>query len=211
MYAILSTSGGQYRIEPGTVLELNRLAGGVGETVTLENSVLLVKSDAGTAVGTPHVEGASVDLEIQEHPLGKKVIVFKKKRRKRSRSKHGHRQSLTRALVRAIRVPGQDPFEFAGVAEPEVEAVEPEPESTDTAEEADAVAESAASQEAPEETTEAEAVEAAAPAAEEDEAADPDVEAGPDADPDEDGAGETPEAETPADDGEGDAEQPKEG
>ena len=198
MYAILSTSGRQYRIEPGTVLELDRFTGGVGDTVTLENSVLLVQSDAGTAVGTPHVEGAAVDLEIQEHGRGKKVVVFKMKRRKRSRSKHGHRQHLTRALVRAIRVPGQDPFEFVGEPAPEAKVVEPEPGTPDAAEDADAVSEAATSGETPEET--AAAVEAATPAAEDGKAAAADTEASVEADTDEDSAGETPEAGTDEDD-----------
>ena len=202
MYAILSTSGSQYRIEPGTVLKLNRLAGGVGDTVTLDDSVLLVKSDAGTAVGTPHVDGVSVDLEIQAHCRSKKIIVFKKKRRKRSRSKRGHRQDLTQALVRVIRVPGQEPFEFVGEPEPEVEVLEPE--STGAAEEAVAVSEEAVSEDTPEETAEeAVEVEAAAPATEGDEAVGPDADASAEADTGDDDAESTDEDEADEDDSEG--------
>ena len=104
MYAIIETNGQQHRVEPGSVLETNRLAGEPGETVQLENSVLMVNNEGDVKVGTPRIDGATVDLEIVEHYRGKKVVVFKMKRRKRYRRKKGHRQELTRATVKAINV-----------------------------------------------------------------------------------------------------------
>ena len=104
MYAVIKASGRQYRIEPGMVLELNRVPGSPGDTLTLDENVLMVSTDAGVQVGTPLIEGASVDLEIMEHFRGKKVIVFKMKRRKRCRCKQGHRQELTRVTVRDIKL-----------------------------------------------------------------------------------------------------------
>ena len=104
MYAIIKTGGKQYRVEPGTVLEIDRLAGNPGETITLAESVLMVSTDAGLTVGTPVVGDASVQLEILEHLRDDKIIVFKMKRRKRNRRKHGHRQALTRVRVKEIKV-----------------------------------------------------------------------------------------------------------
>ena len=102
MYAIISLAGQQFRVEPGTIVETNRLDAEPGTTLTLADSVLLVKDEAGLKTGTPLVAGAQVELEILEHILGPKLIVFKMKRRKRSRRKTGHRQDMTRARVKSI-------------------------------------------------------------------------------------------------------------
>ncbi len=104
MYAIVKTSGSQFKVEPGSVLELNRLAGNPGDRVTLDSSVLMVKTDDGLTVGTPTVADASVELEILEHYRGQKLIVFKMKRRKRYRNKQGHRQELTKVQVKDIKL-----------------------------------------------------------------------------------------------------------
>ncbi len=102
MYAIIRTCGKQYRVEPGMVLELDRLAGEPGQTVVLEDAVLLVNQDGAVTVGRPTIPGARVALEIAEHRRGRKLIVFKMKRRKRYRRKQGHRQELTRVTVKEI-------------------------------------------------------------------------------------------------------------
>lgn len=104
MYAIIGESGRQFRVQPGDVLAVNRMSGNPGETVVLEDRVLMVRTDDGVTLGTPVVEGAKVELEIVEHYRGKKVIAFKMKRRKRCRVKKGHRQELTRVNVRGITV-----------------------------------------------------------------------------------------------------------
>lgn len=104
MYAIISAGGRQYRVEPGAVLSMNRLAGEPGETVTVADSVLLVGNDGDVTVGTPVVAGATVDFEILEHLRGPKLIVFKMKRRKHCRRKQGHRQELTRVTVKDIKL-----------------------------------------------------------------------------------------------------------
>ena len=103
MYAIIRTCGRQYRIEPDAVLELDRLPGEPGDIVSLDDGVLLVNTGDELKVGTPVVEGAGVDLEILEHFRGRKLVVFKMKRRKSYRRKHGHRQELTRVAVKEIR------------------------------------------------------------------------------------------------------------
>ena len=102
MYAIIRACGKQYRVEPGAVLDLDRLTGEPGQTVVLDDAVLLVNQDGAVTVGSPTVPGAKVSLEIADHLRGDKIVVFKMKRRKRYRRKHGHRQELTRVTVKDI-------------------------------------------------------------------------------------------------------------
>jgi len=104
MYAIIKTGGKQYKVEPGTTFESERIEGEAGATVELTDSVLLLNNDGEVTVGTPTVSGVSVELEIQEQVRSKKVIVFKMKRRKRYRRKHGHRQQRTIVTVKDIKI-----------------------------------------------------------------------------------------------------------
>jgi large subunit ribosomal protein L21 len=100
MFAIVKTGGKQYRVGVGDQITVERLAGEVGGAVSL-NEVLAVGGEA-PKVGTPIVEGASVTAKIVQQPRGTKVIVFKKKRRKNYRRKHGHRQELTVLKIEEI-------------------------------------------------------------------------------------------------------------
>ena len=102
MYAIIKTSGKQYKAEKGTVLTLDRQKGEAGDTITLEDNVLMVADGDNVTFGTPTVKGTTVTLEIKEHLRGPKLIVFKMKRRKRYRNKQGHRQELTKVEVKDI-------------------------------------------------------------------------------------------------------------
>ena len=104
MYAIIKTSGKQYKVETGTTLELDRIAAEAGETITLQDSVLLLSDDSKITVGTPTVAGAVVSLQVKEHLRGPKLIVFKMKRRKRYRNKKGHRQEVTKVVVTDIKL-----------------------------------------------------------------------------------------------------------
>ncbi len=101
MYAVVKTGGKQYRVQPGLVLEVERLAGEVGDAIEL-GEVLLVANDKGIQVGQPMVAGAKVQGEIIEQKRGKKLIIFKKLRRHGKRMKKGHRQELTRIRVKEI-------------------------------------------------------------------------------------------------------------
>ena len=103
MYAIIKTSGKQYKVEVGTVLELDRMAAEVGSTIELKENVLMIGDGDKVQIGQPLVEGASVTLEVKEHTRGPKLIVFKMKRRKRYRVKKGHRQELTKVEVKDIK------------------------------------------------------------------------------------------------------------
>ena len=102
MYALIKTSGKQYKVEVGTVLELDRVAAEVGSTIELNENVLMVGDGDKVTSGTPLVEGAAVTVEVKEQLRGPKLIVFKMKRRKRYRLKKGHRQELTKLEVKEI-------------------------------------------------------------------------------------------------------------
>jgi large subunit ribosomal protein L21 len=101
MYAVVRTGGKQYRVEPGTAFRVEKLAGDVGDSVTLDE-VLLVGEDGGAKIGTPLVDGAKVSGTITAQARAPKIIVFKMKRRKGYRRKAGHRQSYTEILVDKI-------------------------------------------------------------------------------------------------------------
>ena len=101
MYAIIKTGGKQYRVSPGQTLRVEKLEGAVGDAVEL-NEVLLVGGGEGVQIGTPQVAGAAVNAEIVEQGRAKKVIVFKKKRRKGYHKKQGHRQYFTALRIKDI-------------------------------------------------------------------------------------------------------------
>jgi large subunit ribosomal protein L21 len=99
-FAVIRTGGKQYRVEPGTLIRVEKIDGDVGAAVEF-NEVLLAGGDA-IRIGTPLVEGAVVRGEIVAHARDKKVLIFKKKRRKNYRRRRGHRQSLTTVKVTEI-------------------------------------------------------------------------------------------------------------
>ena len=100
-YAVIRTGGKQYRVAPGDVLRIERLAGEVGASVEFEE-VLLAAADEAIRIGTPLVEGARVRAEIVGQGRARKILVFKKKRRKNYRRRRGHRQSITTVRVTEI-------------------------------------------------------------------------------------------------------------
>jgi large subunit ribosomal protein L21 len=99
-FAVIRTGGKQYRVEPGTLIRVEKIEGDVGAAVEF-NEVLLAGGDA-IRIGTPLVEGAIVRGQIVAHARDKKVLIFKKKRRKNYRRRRGHRQSLTTVKVTEI-------------------------------------------------------------------------------------------------------------
>ncbi len=106
MFAIVETSGRQFRVMEGDRIVVDRVAAKVGETVRLD-SVLLVAGGAEPAIGTPFVAGAAVEATVVAHRSGDKVIVFKYRPKKRERRKVGHRRLLSEIRIGAIRRPGQ--------------------------------------------------------------------------------------------------------
>jgi large subunit ribosomal protein L21 len=103
MYAILETGGKQYKVQPGDVIEVEKIDGEVGAQVEL-GRVLMVAGDDGQAkVGSPLLDGATVMAEVVEQTKGPKIIVFKYKNKVRYRRKTGHRQKLTRLRIGDVR------------------------------------------------------------------------------------------------------------
>ena len=107
MFAVIKTGGRQYRVVPNDVLEIGKIAGEVGTIVQL-GEVLVVGGDT-PVLGAPTVAGASVAAEVLDHKRGPKVIAFKKRRRKNSRRKRGHRQEYTVVRISEILTDGAKP------------------------------------------------------------------------------------------------------
>lgn len=101
MYAIVETGGKQYRVETGKIIDVEQIPGSVGDSVELEK-VLFVAHGDNTKIGTPYIPGARIISQIVSQGRGEKVIVFKFRKRKKYRRKQGHRQALTRLLVKEI-------------------------------------------------------------------------------------------------------------
>lgn len=94
MYAVIRTGGKQYRVAKNDVITIEKLAAGTGATVSFDE-VLMVGGDGAAKVGAPLVAGAKVTGTVLEQGKGEKILVFKKRRRKNSRRKNGHRQFET--------------------------------------------------------------------------------------------------------------------
>ena len=105
MYAIVKTGGKQVKVSQGDKLRVEHLTGETGDKITLDE-VLLIGDKDKTTVGTPIIEGASVEAKIIDQIRDRKVIVFKKKRRHNYRRKKGHRQHLTVLEVTGINASG---------------------------------------------------------------------------------------------------------
>lgn len=101
MFAVVKTGGKQYKVSEGDVIQVEKLEGEVGAAVTLDQ-VLMVGEDEDVQVGSPMLDGNQVTAEITEQLKDKKIIVFKKKRRKNYRRKNGHRQLVTRLKITKI-------------------------------------------------------------------------------------------------------------
>jgi large subunit ribosomal protein L21 len=116
MFAIVATSGKQFKVSEGDRILVDRVPVNVGQTVRLD-SVLLLGGDSKPLIGTPFVDGAAVEATVVSHRSGDKVIVFKFEARKRHRRKTGHRQQLSELRIGAIRVPGERTGEQPATAE----------------------------------------------------------------------------------------------
>jgi large subunit ribosomal protein L21 len=103
MYAVIRSGGKQYRVMPGQTIRLEQLAGDVGAKVQL-GDVLLVENDGNITLGSPLIATAKVEATVLEHDRAKKILVFKKKRKKQYRRTHGHRQNYTAVRIDTITV-----------------------------------------------------------------------------------------------------------
>jgi len=100
MYAVIQTGGKQYRVSPGDVIYIEKLALAEGEEVAFD--VLMVSRDGDVLVGTPLVEGVQATGKVLAHGRGKKIVVYKFKAKKNYRRKQGHRQPFTKVEITAI-------------------------------------------------------------------------------------------------------------
>jgi len=107
MFAVIKTGGKQYRVAAEDVLEVAKVAGNPGDVVEF-GEVLVVGGDTPT-LGNPTVAGATVAGELLQHGRGPKVIAFKKRRRKNSRRKRGHRQEFSLVRITEILTDGKKP------------------------------------------------------------------------------------------------------
>src|SRR5262245_24496198 len=121
MFAVIRTGGKQYRVAAEDVLKVDKVKGDPGEIVQF-GEVLVVGGDSVT-LGAPTIAGASVAAEVIEQGRGPKVIAFKKRRRKNSRRKRGHRQEFTLVRVTEILTDGAKPT-VAARAKPEPKPAE---------------------------------------------------------------------------------------
>ena len=99
MYAIIATGGKQYKVSEGDVVSIEKLDAGVGDTVTFDE--VLAVSDDKLLVGDD-VKNASVKATVVENGKGKKIIVYRYKRKSGYHKKNGHRQAYTKVKIEAI-------------------------------------------------------------------------------------------------------------
>lgn len=146
MYAVVATGGKQYRVSPGDRIEVEKLAGEVGQTVALDHVMMIGGEGQAVSVGTPRLDDAWVEAQIVAQKRGKKIIVFKHKRRKGYRRKQGHRQSLTALKITGIHATAAPQDE----ARTEATAIPGSPQSEAPVSEADAAPEETAAETAAE-------------------------------------------------------------
>jgi len=120
MFAVIKTGGKQYRVAAEDVIKVEKIKGEPGDIVEFAE-VLLLGGDS-PVVGSPTVAGATVAGEVVEQTRGPKVIAFKKRRRKNSRRKRGHRQELSVIRITEILTDGRKPSPRAATAESAAEA-----------------------------------------------------------------------------------------
>jgi large subunit ribosomal protein L21 len=100
-YAVIRSGGKQYRVAEGEVIRVATLAGDPGEKIKFDD-VLMIGGDS-PQIGKPTLPGVAVEAEIVSHGRGEKIIVFKFRKRKRSRRKQGHRQAFTAVRITGVK------------------------------------------------------------------------------------------------------------
>ena len=101
LFAIAETSGQQFWFEVNRYYDIDRLNAKEKDKITLEK-VLLLKDKDSINIGTPYVKDAKIELEVVSHKRGQKILVYKMRPKKKTRKKMGHRQELTRVMVKSI-------------------------------------------------------------------------------------------------------------
>ena len=104
-FAVIQTGGKQYKVSASEILKVERLKSTEGKTVEFKN-VLFLNDDKSTEIGNPNIQGAKVEATILKNTKNKTILVFKKRRRKNSRKKYGHRQPIS--LIRITKIFSKD-------------------------------------------------------------------------------------------------------
>ena len=105
MFAIISTGGKQYKVSENTMLSVSKIDGKDGDKITIDD-VLFACDKEQFSVGSPQISGAKVNAEIVKQDRDRKILVFKKKRRKNYRRLNGHRQDITFLKINSLDIPG---------------------------------------------------------------------------------------------------------
>ena len=100
-FAIIQTGGKQYKVSASEIIKIERLNDEEGKTVEFKN-VLLLTDDKNTEIGSPTIKGARVEAKILKNTKNKTILVFKKRRRKNSRKRYGHRQPISLIQITKI-------------------------------------------------------------------------------------------------------------
>ena len=100
-FAIIETGGKQYKVSASKILEVEKLDAEIGKTIKFKN-VLLLNDDKNTEVGSPNIDGATVEAKLLDNVKDRTVLVFHKRRRKHSRKKNGHRQRHSKIQITKI-------------------------------------------------------------------------------------------------------------
>ena len=108
LYAIAETSGQQFWFEVDRYYDIDRLNAKEKDKITLEK-VLLLKDKDSITIGKPYVKDAKIELEVVSHKRDKKILVYKMRPKKKTRRKMGHRQELTRVMVKSIKIENSSP------------------------------------------------------------------------------------------------------
>ena len=101
MYAVIESGGKQHRVEPGEVLQLEKLDVVEGETIDFEN-VMLIGEGEKVSIGSPYIKGGKVSAEVLSHGRRDKITIIKMRRRKHYRRQAGHRQHFTEVKITEI-------------------------------------------------------------------------------------------------------------
>ena len=108
LYAIAETSGQQFWFEVDKYYDIDRLNAKEKDKITIDK-ILLIKDKDNISVGQPYVKNAKIELEVVSHKRDKKIIVYKMRPKKKTRRKMGHRQELTRVMVKSISITKSTP------------------------------------------------------------------------------------------------------
>ncbi len=100
-FAIIETGGKQYKVSASKILEVEKLDAEIGKTIKFKN-VLLLNDNKDTEVGSPNIDGATVEAKLLDNVKDRTVLIFHKRRRKHSRKKNGHRQRHSKIQITKI-------------------------------------------------------------------------------------------------------------